>query len=99
MLKLVAAILFAVSLAALCHGQTPFQGLTAGSSTRTDVERVLGRPVRAINATTSEYKPPVGIGKVEVVYTDSAAVERIRIYFIKPITRTALIRKFNLSDK
>jgi len=40
-----------------CFGQTSFQGLTPGKSTRADVERVLGRPVKKVSETLVEYAP------------------------------------------
>src|SRR5262249_5030061 len=87
-------------------GQTSFQGLSPGSSTRSDVERILGQPVRTVpvtnvtNATLFEYKPPAGIAKVEVGYkAGSSAVERIRVHFLKPIARAALLRKFDLPQQ
>ena len=82
----------------VAFAQMSFQGLTPGSSTRNDVERVLGKPVRSISASEFEYKAPVGIAKVEVIY-DSSGVQRIRAYFIQPITRAALLQKFSLPQE
>jgi hypothetical protein len=87
-------------MVATCVGQTSFQGLTAGTSTRSDVARALGQPVRTISATVFEYSPPAGIAKVEVAYAaGSYLVERIEVYFLKPITRQALITKLGLSPQ
>ena len=38
-------IICLLSSCAACFGQTSYKGLTPGTSTRADVERVLGRPV------------------------------------------------------
>src|SRR5262249_27011611 len=43
---------------------------------------------------------PAGIAKVEVAYSSGAdLVERIEVYFLKPISRPALIQKLNLSQR
>ncbi len=82
-----------------CIGESAFQDITPGSSNRSDVERVLGRPLRSINTTVFEYKAPESIGKLEVEHrAGSAVVERIEVYFIKPISRAALIKKLNLQQ-
>ena len=71
-----------------CFGQTSFQGLTPGKSTRTDVERVLGQPVKTVSGTLIEYKEPEDFGrpegfdKVWIQYRDTssaAIVERIEV--------------------
>src|SRR5438128_7618619 len=101
MIKRIVITIFWLVLAYMpCLGQTSFQGLTAGTSTRSDVARVLGQPVRTISTTLSEYNPPAGIAKVEVAYSaGSDLVERMEVYFLKPISRPALIQKFNLSQR
>jgi hypothetical protein len=82
---------------ATCLGQTPFQELTPGVSSRSDVANALGQPVRALSGSVFEYNPPVGIAKLEVAYNAaSSLVERIEVYFLKPISRAALIKKFSL---
>jgi hypothetical protein len=98
--RLVVMALFLLFLGATCFAQTAFQGLTPGTSTRNDVARALGQPVRTISATLVEYNPPAGIAKVEVAYAaGSSAVERIEVHFLKPITRQALIKKLGLSPE
>jgi hypothetical protein len=94
------SILLLLLISGAGYGQTSFQELTPGQSTRSDVTRALGQPVRTISATILEYNPPAGIAKVEVAYSGgSDLVERIEVYFPKPISRTALIQKFNLSPQ
>lgn len=89
-------------LCASCLGQSAFQEITPGSSTRTQVTKVLGQPVRS-NGTVSEYRPPQGIAKVQVEYrSGSDLVDRIEVYFVRPISRQALLQQFSLpqsSDK
>lgn len=79
-----------------CLGQSRFQEITPGASTRNDVTRVLGQSVQSISPTLIEYTPPAGIAKVEVEY-HADIVERIEIYFVRPISAQALIQKFGLS--
>ena len=101
MLSKFSRILFWLVLAgAATFGQTLFQGLAPGVSTRSDVARVLGPPVRTISVTHFEYNPPAGIAGVETHYSESSSlVERIDVRFLKPISRSALIAKFNLPQQ
>src|SRR5438477_12961444 len=101
MLNKVSGVLASILvIGAACFGQGSFQALTPGQSTRGDVTRVLGQPARALSATLFEYTPPAGIAKVEVAYSaESNLVGRIEVYFLKPISRPALIQKFNLSQR
>jgi hypothetical protein len=65
-----------------CFGQSTFQGLTPGKSTRADVERVLGQPVQSASKTLVEYKPQQNSDKIFVQYRDASAVaivERIEL--------------------
>jgi hypothetical protein len=74
--------------------------LTPGSSTITDVARILGKPVRSISPTLVEYAPSAGIAKIEVEYrTGSPVIERIEVYLLRPVSRAALSQKFNLSQQ
>jgi hypothetical protein len=98
--KLFGILLFTLISCATCFGQSSFQGLTPGTSTRNDVARVLGQPVRTISTTRFEYSPPAEIARVEVEYgAGSSVVERLEVYFLKPISRPALIKQFNLPDQ
>ena len=91
------ALVWIVLSSALCLGQSSFQEITPGSSTRTDVARVLGQPVRSISPKLIEYAPPQGIAKVEVEYRNgSEIVERIEVYFVRPLSRQAVIQQFAL---
>jgi hypothetical protein len=95
--KLSGILFFALISCATGFGQSSFQEITPGTSTRNDVARVFGQPVRAISATLFEYNPPSGIARVEVEYAGSSVVRRIEVYFVIPVSRSALINRFNLS--
>ena len=63
-----------------CFGQTSFQGLTPGKSTRADVERVLGQPINKVSETLIEYRARPFTSKVFVQYRkDSPVIERIEV--------------------
>jgi len=97
--KFAAIVVLALTSSATCFGQSSFQELTPGSSTRGDVAKVLGQPVRSISPTLVEYAPPQGIAKVEVEYRNgSEIVERIEVYFIRPVSRPALVQQFDLQQ-
>jgi tetratricopeptide (TPR) repeat protein len=101
MITRTASIVFLALLACIaCHGQSSFQGLTSGKSTRANVERVLGQPVRKVSETLSEYTPLAGTGKVYVQYRQkSQVVERMEVLLLKPILRSALMRDFKLPQQ
>lgn len=87
-------------LAAAGLGQTSFQELTPGRSTRADVDRLLGQPVRRIKATLFEYQAPEGLASVEVEYREgSTVVERIQVFLTHPTQRAALIGRFDLPSQ
>jgi hypothetical protein len=65
---------------AVCFGQSTFQGLTPGSSTRADVDRVLGQPKKQISPTLSEYAGGADATKIYVQFADeSLTAEALRI--------------------
>ena len=71
---------FAIAMCATCFAQSSYKGLTPGKSTRTEAERVLGRPVKSVSATLIEYRPQPLTSKVFVQYrAGSAVVERIEV--------------------
>ena len=75
----VAFLLLHVS--AVCFGQSSYKGLTPGTSTRAEAERVLGQPVKNISATLSEYRPQPLTSKIYVQYRkQSAVIERIEFF-------------------
>ena len=89
--RVLAAIVFALPGCDVCFGQSSFQGLTPGGSTRADAERVLGPPVKEVSATLVEYAPQtvkhwllksmkINSGKIYVQYRQGASVvERIEV--------------------
>lgn len=80
-----------------CFGQSSFQKLIPGTTTRSEVASVFGQPVRTISATLLEYAPPAGLAKVEAEYrAGSAIVERLEVYFVRPVSRQALVQQFAL---
>ncbi len=85
-------LLFMFLAGAVCVAQQPFLGLRAGISTKPEVERVLGRPVKQVSPTLVEYAPKqiklkaenrsISSGKIYVQYRDASAaavVERIEL--------------------
>jgi len=98
-MKQVVTAIFVILSCAACFGQSGFQEITPGVSSRSEVAKVLGQPVRTISATVFEYKAPAGIARVEVEYgAGSSVVERLEVYFLKPISRSALIQKLDLTS-
>lgn len=93
--------LFVLALAAFAgHAQTAFLGLTPGESTRADVVKLLGQPVRKLGATRFEYAPPAGIAKVEVEYQASGEIVREgEVHFLRPVTRKALVDRLSLTQQ
>jgi hypothetical protein len=76
--RLSLGILFLFLACATCFGQTSYKGLTPGTSTRAEAERVLGQPVKNVSETLSEYRPQPLTSKIYVQYRKSSPViERI----------------------
>jgi hypothetical protein len=50
--------------------QTSYGSLTPGSSTRADVERVLGYPIGQVTGSVLTYPAQVGLGPIEVEAVD-----------------------------
>lgn len=66
---------------ATCFAQSTYKGLTPGTSTRADVERTLGRPVKNISSTLVEYSGGSDANKIYVQYeSDSATTLRIEVF-------------------
>ncbi|CAN5583087.1 hypothetical protein BH20ACI3_BH20ACI3_38100 [soil metagenome] len=91
-------ILFVMLGWATCFGQSSFKGLTPGRSTRADVERVLGQPVKEVSETLIEYPPQRLTGKIFVQYRKgSPVVERIEMVCrLETSTCEDLIKSLNL---
>ena len=98
--NILSIIFWVLPVCTTCFGQSSFQEVTPGASTRNDVARALGQPVRTISTTLFEYKPPAGIAKIEAEYrAGSAIVERLEVYFVRPVSRPAMIKQFNLPQQ
>lgn len=98
--KPIGIVTLVLSICAIGFGQSAFQDITPGASTRTDVERAFGQPVRSLGAAAFEYKAPDGIAKLEIEYrAGSAVVERIEVYFLRPISRAAPLQKYSLPQR
>jgi hypothetical protein len=81
---------------AACVAQTAFQGLTPGKSTKAEVEKTLGRPVRQLSETLSEYKSR-GTEQIFVQYIGgSGEVARIETAYPEAIERSSVLGSVNL---
>jgi hypothetical protein len=105
MRRTLTVILFVLFTSVICFGQSSFNGLTPGKSTRAEVERVLGQPVKKVSATLSEYAPrqlkltnagvTLNSGKIYVQYRDglpAAIAERIELLLCARDERSIEIR-------
>lgn len=80
MKKIFTATMFLLFVCINCLGQSSYKGLTPGQSTRADVARVLGQPVKEVSATLIEYRPQPLTGQIFVQYQKgSTVVERIEV--------------------
>src|SRR2546421_12267818 len=99
MMKKISCLPFFLLMACVTAlGQTSFKRLTPGTSTRAEVERVLGQPVKKVSETLIEYRPQPLTGKIYVQYRQgSTVVERIEI-LCKPTNSTCddFIKSLNL---
>ena len=76
-----------------------YMGIQPGLSTQDDVNKILGQPIKAISAKVFEYKLPSSSGKIFIEYrADSLIVNRIERHFIKPVSRSAMIKSLNLPE-
>lgn len=97
-MKCLLLVFFICTAVTTGFGQAAFLGLKAGVSTKPEVERVLGRPVKQVSPTLIEYAPKqiklksenkyVSSGKIFVQYRDvsaAAVAERIEMIICEPI--------------
>jgi hypothetical protein len=91
-----------VALSITVAAQASFNGLTPGKSTRPEVERLLGKPVKEHSQTLIEYSPQRATGRIFVQYApDTAVVERFEFLCRTPTTTCAELTrllKLPLSD-
>ena len=81
-MRMFCTIAFVMLFCVACLGQSSYQGLIPGQSTRADVERALGRPVKEVSKTLVEYKSPENLVRLYVQYRDespTATAERIEL--------------------
>lgn len=87
----------AVALAASpCLAVSTYMGIQPGKSTRSDVEGKLGRPAQGVSESMYEYAVPGGSGKIIVEYRNDQVVDRLERRFVRPVSRSALIRSLEL---
>ena len=93
-------VLVLIFLPVFGYAVVKYQGIQPGLSTRDNVDKALGRPVNKVSETVSEYNPQTGTGKIYVEYrAGSPVVERIEVYFLRPISRAALIQALKLPEQ
>lgn len=82
-----------------CFAISVYMGIQPGLSTREDVNKILGQPINTVSETTFEYALPSGSGKIFIEYrADSSIVDRIERYFLKPVSRAALVKSLSLPE-
>ncbi|MEX2272467.1 MAG: PAN domain-containing protein [Vicinamibacterales bacterium] len=92
-------VLVSVLLLAAAPGraQSRFRDLTPGVSTRDEVARALGAPVRNVSKSLVEYPAPEGMARVEVEFDNAGVAQRIEVHLDPPVTRRALSASYGLS--
>lgn len=71
-------VLLFAALVVSTAAQSSYNGLTPGKSTRAEVERTLGKPIKEHSPTLIEYPPQKATGRIFVQYApDTALVERL----------------------
>lgn len=91
--NILTSMMFLLLTSLICVGQTSYKGLTPGQSTRADVERVLGQPVKEVSKTLVEYRSPENAVKLFVQYraeSPAAIAERIEQTCVSASCRSAL---------
>lgn len=81
-------------------GQTAVMKLTPGKSSRTDAERLLGRPVTTVSQTLFEYRPKEAGRKLYIQYAQqSELIDRVEIMFDDPVARSTVGGLMGLPQK
>jgi hypothetical protein len=98
--KISIMILVLLLSCAACVGQTALHGLTPGKSTKADVEKALGRRVRQLSETLSEYRSR-GTEQIFVQYVGGSGevariVARIEATYPEAIERSSVLGRVNL---
>jgi len=82
-----------------CFGVSTYMGLQPGRSSKNEVEKIFGQPIRSIGTNMFEYALPKVSVKIYVEFrANDYIVERIERRFEKPVSRAAIIRSLNLPE-
>jgi hypothetical protein len=77
---------------------TSYLEIVPGTSTTSDVERVLG-PARSVDGAIHEYAAQRGTGPIKVEFGGTPnVVDRIEVPFLKPVRRAALLSALSLPE-
>lgn len=94
---IVSSFVIVLLTSTICMGQSTFKGLEPGRSTRAEVEKILGDPLREVSDALSEYKSDKESERIYVLYRrQSEVVDRIELVYPEPIDRAVVIRSLNL---
>ena len=95
--KLSMLIVLVLFCGAASFAQSAFKGLTPGKSTKTDVQRLLGQPLREVSETLHEYKSENLSEKIFVQFgPEGSIVERIEAVYPATRDRADVIRVLRL---
>lgn len=90
-------LLIFVTAASYSHAQTAYRGVTPGTSTRAQTERLLGKAVKNVSATLAEYSAGAQADKIYVQYrAETDIVERIEILYAEGVAKAEIIGKLRL---
>jgi hypothetical protein len=92
-----AALAWMLIAAGSAVAETLYKDIQPGKSTREEVARTLGQPVRQISATEWEYRPQLGTGKIVVEFrAQDAVVDRLDLHFRDATIRAAVLDALQL---
>ncbi len=96
-----AVVVIALMIGCVCaRAQTKFNGqITPGVSTRSDVDKFLGEPVKQESATLFEYKPPTGAARLDIGYRADGVVFYVNAMFTQTYPRQTLVQAFGLPSQ
>jgi len=92
--------LLALLSATPCLGQTSYNGLVPGRSSRSEVAGVLGQPIGTGTATQLEYQHPENFQSLSVRYRDGVSpMESLQIVLLFPALRPGVLQYFGLPER
>jgi hypothetical protein len=95
--KLLVLMVLVLFSSAAGFGQSAFSGLTPGKSSKADVQRLLGQPLREVSETLHEYKSENPSEKIFVQFSlEASVVERIEAIYPATRDRAEVIRALRL---